>query len=131
MDNKPRNKKLGEDAFYAIQKEVLAQWPTGKDVNFKDAVEYHKTIPASKSFSLKLAAAKKNAYTLIQPRAGVPLPEKHIESSRFRIMFFRLPIPPEKKEAGPPPFRRSVSDRSGPIKARVPWINRPARAAAR
>ena len=83
MDSKLRNKKLNDDEFYRIQKEVLLQWPTGKDVDFKDAVEYHKRLPVSKSFSAKLLDAKKKFLTLIQPRAGVALPERHIELLRF------------------------------------------------
>ena len=83
MSGELKNKKLNEDEFYTIQKEVLLQWPTGKDVDFEEAVAYHKTIPASKSFSAKLSLAKKNAATLIQPRAGVALPDKHIELLRF------------------------------------------------
>ena len=83
MNSELKNKKLSDDAFYAIQKEVLLQWPTGKDVDFKDAVAYQKNIPVPKSFSAKLAAAKKDGVTLIQPRAGVALPEKHVELLRF------------------------------------------------
>ena len=83
MSGELKNKRLSDDVFYGIQKEVLQQWPTGKDVDFKDAVEYHKAIPASKLFSGKLAAAKESGITLIQPRAGVAVPEKHIELLKF------------------------------------------------
>ena len=54
MDSKLRNKILSDDEFYYIQKEVLLQWPTGKDVNFADAVDYQKKIPVSRSFSAKI-----------------------------------------------------------------------------
>ena len=83
MHNKLQNKKLSSEDFFNIQKEVLQQWPTGKDVDFNEAVEYHRKLPASKSFSGKLAEAKINSTTLIQPRAGVALPERHIELLRF------------------------------------------------
>lgn len=73
------NKKITDDEFYKIEKEVLSQWPTGKDVDFKEAVEYQKGIIASKQFSHKLLEAKKAKKTLTQPRAGVALPEQHIE----------------------------------------------------
>ena len=53
------NKKLSDDEFYAIRKEILGQWPTGKDVDLDESIEYHKGMPESKSFSRKLAAAKK------------------------------------------------------------------------
>jgi len=83
MDASFRNKKLADDEFFSIQKEVLLQWPTGKEVDFKEALEYHMNMLASKSFSAKLLDAKNKLNTLIQPRAGVALPEKHIELLRF------------------------------------------------
>ena len=39
-----RNKKLSDDEFYGIRKEILGQWSTGKDVDFDEAVEYHKNM---------------------------------------------------------------------------------------
>ena len=53
------NKKLSDDEFYGIRKEILGQWSTGKDVDLDEAIEYHKSMPESKSFSRKLSEAKK------------------------------------------------------------------------
>ena len=78
-----RNKKLSDDEFYGIRKEVMEQWPTGKEVNFEEAVDYHKAMPESKSFSRKLANAKKERKTLIQPRAGVALIDEHIKLLQY------------------------------------------------
>ena len=78
-----RNKRLSDDEFYGIRKEILEQWPTGKDVDFDEAVEYHKNMPESKSFSRKLSAAKKERRTLIQPRAGVALIDEHIKLLQY------------------------------------------------
>ena len=74
-----QNKKIPDAEFQALRQEVLAQWPTGKDVNLEEAVAYHKSMPENRIFSKKLIAAKKNRRTLIQPRAGVPVVERHIE----------------------------------------------------
>ena len=78
-----RNKKLSDDEFYGIRKEIMGQWPTGKEVNFDEAVAYHKAMPESKSFSQKLAKAKKERKTLIQPRAGVALIDEHIKLLQY------------------------------------------------
>ena len=43
-----QNKKMSNDEFYSLQKEILTQWPTGADVNFEEAVEFHKSMPDSK-----------------------------------------------------------------------------------
>lgn len=76
---KLRNKKWTEEEFFAERKEVLAQWPTGKNVDLEEAVEYLKSIPDSKNFAKKLVAAKKAGKTLAQPRAGVALLDEHIK----------------------------------------------------
>ncbi len=78
-----KNQKLSNDEFFAERKEVLQQWPTGKDVDFDEAVAYQKAIPASKRFGAKLEQAKKEGMTLIQPRAGVALYDEHIKLLQY------------------------------------------------
>lgn len=73
------NKRLGNDEFNAIRTEVLGQWPTGKQVDLQEAMDFHKKLPESKIFSLKLKKAKEQNVTLIQPRAGVALIKEHLE----------------------------------------------------
>ncbi|MBP2663335.1 MAG: glmE [Firmicutes bacterium] len=78
-----KNKKWTHDEFNAIRQEVLNQWPTGKDVNFEEAVKYHENIPAKRHFAKRLVKAKKNGETLTQPRAGVALIDEHINLLNF------------------------------------------------
>ena len=78
-----QNKKIGQAEFEALRREVLAQWPTGKDVDLQEAVAYHKAMPASRNFSQKLVEAKRAGKTLIQPRAGVPVIEEHIKLMQY------------------------------------------------
>ena len=58
--------KMSMDEFRRQQKEVLASWPTGKDVNFQEAVDYHKSLPDSKVFSKKLEQARKEAGSIVE-----------------------------------------------------------------
>jgi len=74
-----QNKRIPDSEFHALRKEVLLQWPTGRDVDLDEAVAYHKAMDESRIFSKKLLAAKKNRQTLVQPRAGVPVVDSHIE----------------------------------------------------
>ena len=78
-----QNKRLSDDEFYNLRKEVLTQWPTGKDVDLKEAAEYHKAMPECRKFSNKLLWAKNNNRTLVQPRAGVPVIEEHIKLMQY------------------------------------------------
>jgi len=78
-----QNKRIPDAEFEALRKEVLTQWPTGKDVDIDEAVAYHKAIPESRNFSKKLLDAKKARRTLVQPRAGVPVIEEHIKLMQY------------------------------------------------
>ncbi|MBQ2819465.1 MAG: methylaspartate mutase subunit E [Clostridia bacterium] len=78
-----QNKKISDAEFHRIRSEVMTQWPTGKDVNWEEAVAYHKAMPESRDFSKKLIKAKKEGRTLIQPRAGVPVVEEHIKLMQY------------------------------------------------
>lgn len=78
-----KNTKLSNDAFFTERKEVLEQWSTGKGVDFEDAVKYQKAIPAEKRFGDKMAKAKEEGITLIQPRAGVALYTEHIKLLQY------------------------------------------------
>lgn len=77
------NKKIPDGDFEALRREVLRQWPTGKDVHLEEAVSYHKSMPMSRLFPKKLLQAKENKDTLVQPRAGVPVLDKHIQLLRY------------------------------------------------
>ena len=50
MAIKVRNRKIDEEAFLKERKEVLSMWPTGKEVNLEEAIEYHKKLPDHKNF---------------------------------------------------------------------------------
>ena len=49
-----KHKRIPDDEFNAIRADVLKQWPTGREVDLKEAIEYHKAMPAHKVFSKKL-----------------------------------------------------------------------------
>ena len=78
-----KNKKWSEEVFFGEREDVLSHWPTGKDVDLQEAVDYLKQVPDEKNFAIKLEKAKKEGITLAQPRAGVALLDEHIELLRF------------------------------------------------
>lgn len=81
MDLKFR--KWTEEEFFKMREEVLQTWPTGKDVDLQEAVDYLKQIPDEKNFAKKLVKAKEMGVTMAQPRAGVALIDEHIELLRY------------------------------------------------
>lgn len=78
-----KNKRLSEDEFFNLRKDVLSHWPTGQEVDLQDAVDYLKKVPDEKNFAKALKKAKDAGITLAQPRAGVAIIEKHIELLNF------------------------------------------------
>ena len=78
-----KNKKWTEEQFFSVREYVLNQWPTGKEVDLKKAVDYLKQVPDHKNFSKKLIKAKEEGTTLAQPRAGVALINEHINLLTF------------------------------------------------
>lgn len=78
-----KNKKWSEAEFYKVREEVLNQWPTGKDVDLQEAVDFLKSIPEHKNFAVKLRKAKQEGITLAQPRAGVALVDEHIKLLQY------------------------------------------------
>ena len=77
---KLRNKKWTTNEFLKVRKQVLETWPTGSSplLNLDIAVDYLKKIPKEKNFALKLAQAKKEGRTYVQPRAGVATLKENI-----------------------------------------------------
>ena len=60
-----RNKKLTDDEFERERKEVLGMWPTGKEVDLDEAIEFHKTLLPNKNYALKVSEAKKNGTQIL------------------------------------------------------------------
>lgn len=78
-----KNEKWSDKKFYEVREEVINQWPTGKELDLKEAFEYHRNLPENQIMSRVLAKAAEEGVTLIQPRAGVALLDEHIELLQF------------------------------------------------
>ena len=78
-----RNKKLSDEEFERERKEVLGMWPTGKEVDIDEAVEFHKTLLPNKNYALKVSEAKKGGTQLIRTDSGVATLEGEIELFKY------------------------------------------------
>jgi methylaspartate mutase epsilon subunit len=79
MDIKVRNKKIDEKEFLKERQEVLSMWPTGKEVDLEEAIEYHKRLPDHKNFMKVAERLHREGKTVVFPRAGTPILEQEIE----------------------------------------------------
>ena len=76
------NERWDDDYFRQEREKTLALWPTGKDVDLDEAVEYHLNLPDAKKFASVVRQAKAQGRTLVQPRGGVALIDDHIKLLR-------------------------------------------------
>jgi methylaspartate mutase epsilon subunit len=74
-----KNQRLDDTEFQKERQEVLAMWPTGKEVDLDEAIEYQNTLPAHKNYALKVAGAKKNGIQLLRTDSGVATVDGEIE----------------------------------------------------
>ena len=80
---KVKQQRIDEDVFLKkLRPEVLAPWPTGKEVDLDEAIEYQKKMPDSKNFTKALAKYRAEGKIGLFPRSGVPVVEKEIELLR-------------------------------------------------
>ena len=69
MEPKIRNRRIDEDVFLKMREPVLAQWPTGKEVNLDEAVEYQKKLPEGKNMMKITQQLHRGGKTVVFPRA--------------------------------------------------------------
>ncbi|MBI5440297.1 MAG: hypothetical protein HY900_03695 [Deltaproteobacteria bacterium] len=58
------NEKLG-DEWWDERKKVLAEWPTGAQVDFEEAVAFHKSLPPGRVWRRRVEEAQRKGETLI------------------------------------------------------------------
>ncbi len=75
---KVKQQRIDEDVFMEKRKEVLAVWPTGKEVDLEEAVAYQKALPDSKRFHKILEKYHDEGRISLFPRQGTPLVEDEI-----------------------------------------------------
>ena len=85
MELKVRNTRWDEERFLRERENVLSTWPTGKDVDFEEAVEYHKNLPEHKNFTKVMQKLHQEQETVIFPRAGTPILEQEIELNKALV----------------------------------------------
>ncbi|HSW58690.1 MAG TPA: hypothetical protein VLH15_09820 [Dehalococcoidales bacterium] len=78
MNIKVKQQKIDEELFLRMHHKVLEEWPTGKEVDLEEAVEYNRNLPDSKNFMKATLKQKAEGKTTIWPRAGTPVLEEEI-----------------------------------------------------
>ena len=82
METSLKNRRLDEDEFLKMRDPVLSLWPTGREVDLDEAVEYQKNLPDSKNWHKIARKLNEEGRTAIFPRAGTGLLEAQISLSQ-------------------------------------------------
>jgi methylaspartate mutase epsilon subunit len=85
MKIKIKNKRIDEDRFLKMREEMLSLWPTGKEVDLEEAIEYQKNLPDSKSFFKVTQRLHQEGKAVVFPRAGTPILEEEIKLCKTLI----------------------------------------------
>jgi methylaspartate mutase epsilon subunit len=73
METPIKNKCLDDGKLMQRRKEWLARWPTGKEVDFDDAIAYQKSLPDSKVWWKVMAKLREQGRTVVSPRGGTAI----------------------------------------------------------
>lgn len=74
-----KNKRWTDEEFLAERPSVLAQWPTGREVDLAEGVEYQRRLPENKCLAKVLAKAHKEGRILVDLRFGRPRIEDMVD----------------------------------------------------
>ncbi len=78
-------KHIDEDDFMKMRGKELSLWPTGREVNLEEAVEYQLNLPDSKNFCKVVQKLREQGRTVVFPRAGQPVLEDEIELNKTLV----------------------------------------------
>jgi methylaspartate mutase epsilon subunit len=73
------NKRIDDDLLMKKRREELDKWPTGREVDFEEAVAYQRSLPDSKIWWKAMVKLREESRMSVFPRAGTPILEKMIE----------------------------------------------------
>lgn len=74
-----RNQRIDDDLLMKKRREELDRWPTGREVDFDEAVAYQKSLPDSKIWWKVMVKLREEGRMSVFPRAGTPILEDMIE----------------------------------------------------
>ncbi len=85
MKSEVTHGRIDDDTFMKMREKELAIWPTGKEVDLDEAVEYHRRLPETKNFCKVVQRLRREGRTVVFPRAGTPILEDEIELNRTLV----------------------------------------------
>ena len=84
MNIKLENRKWTEEELFEVRKEVLSQWPTGKDVeDLEKNIEYAKQVPPHKNWGIRQNMGEKAGVVQVIAQLGHTLFEENLEQIKY------------------------------------------------
>src|SRR4030065_1785797 len=124
MEINVRDKKWDEDFFLKERKKVFSIWPTGKEVDIDEAIEYQKGLSERRSFVKVVEKLHREGRTVVFPRAGTPILEDEIELNRTLVEagLGLIPVTPDSYCRGAQ-FERAQKGLEESIRLGRPMLN--------
>jgi methylaspartate mutase epsilon subunit len=89
-----KNERLSDKEFKVLHEEAMAMWPTSKEIDFNEAVEFRAKLNDEQNGVKKLVNAKGKGEILLEPRGGVATIEEQIELSNYLLEVGKADIIP-------------------------------------
>jgi len=78
-------KRIDEAVFMKLREKELSRWPTGREVDLEEAVQYQKNLPDSKNFCKVTQKLRSEGRTVVFPRAGQSILRDEIELNKALV----------------------------------------------
>lgn len=85
MKTSLRLNKIDEEQFLKLRADILSQWPTGKDVDLEEAIDYQRNLPGHKRSLTVVEKLHREGRSGLMPRTGTPLLEDQIAMCRTLV----------------------------------------------
>jgi len=124
MEYRVRNQKWDREQFFDERKKVLAMWPTGKEVDLAEAIEYQRNLSENRQFGKVVERLDREGKTVVYTRAGTPILEDEIELNRA-LVASGLPLIPITTDSYTRlcQFEKAEQGLQDSIKAGKPMLN--------
>ena len=75
--------RWGEEFFLKEVSRHLDEWPTGRELDLAEIIEYHKAMPEGRIFVKSALKAREEGRTLLGVVTGKPVPDEQVEELRY------------------------------------------------
>jgi methylaspartate mutase epsilon subunit len=85
VEHRAVQKRIDLGEFFTEREKVLSMWPTGKEVELDEAIEYQRNLSDRRKFGKVVETLDREGRTVVYTRAGTPILEDEIQLNRALV----------------------------------------------